>query len=225
MIEEYISENKISVAIFDMDGTLTDSNQAWSQGIISVLNRHSIDYTRDDWKDMMTIPTIQAAQHLRDAGRLPITAEDFTDEVTDEVRRLYREEVELKPGSAELVKRLSQMDLRLYIASSTDRREIELVLGEFGLLDYFDEVYPVAEFGTSKRERRAFDMILEKAGSDGKNYQAQDAVLFEDALYSMETGKKMGMHIVAIRDEFEKDQEDKIEEIADLYVNNPVDLL
>lgn len=203
-----------------MDGTLIDSCSAWSDSILEVFARHGIRHTEQDWEIFMTVPTIEGAQYLEKTYGLDVTPEELTEEINSEVRRRYEEMVPLKPGADDLVKLTAEEGLKIYMASSTDRSEIVMLMDKFGLAQYFDEYYPVAEYNTSKAEPEIFNIILEAAGAS-----ASETLLIEDAYYSMKTGKDMGMHIAAVKDDFEVGMEEVIAEIADIYVDEPADFL
>ena len=80
----------IKGAIFDLDGTLTDSMYIWQQAPVDLVRRYGGDPPEDLARDLKEMGRREAAEYLRERFALSATPEELMDTLNDLVTEEYR---------------------------------------------------------------------------------------------------------------------------------------
>ena len=94
-------------AIFDLDGTLTDSMYIWQKAPVDLVRRYGGDPPEDLARDLKEMGRREAAEYLRSRFSLSATPEELMDTLNDLVTEEYRSRVPMKPGADRLLARLA----------------------------------------------------------------------------------------------------------------------
>jgi beta-phosphoglucomutase-like phosphatase (HAD superfamily) len=78
---------------------------------------------------------------------------------------------------------------------------------------YFDYIFSTSEIGAGKSDPKSYQHCLNAMGAT-----AEEAVMFEDAAYSMKTAKEAGLRVVAVHERCKQFEIDEIRSLCDLYV-------
>ena len=89
-------------AIFDLDGTLTDSMYIWQKAPVDLMRRYGGDPPEDLARDLKEMGRREAAEYLRSRFALSTTPEELMDTLNDLVTEEYRSRVPLKPACLRL---------------------------------------------------------------------------------------------------------------------------
>ena len=211
---------KIKHAIFDMDGTLTDSNGVWVEGVF-----HYIDtcctYKREDlpkefFTDVLLGGTAGALRYLSDRMGDTNTFEEMTRVQMQCVRKGYDTPQKVKKGALEFLKRLKEQGADICVISATPSDLVEKALGLCGLLPYIDFIISASERKTGKESPYIFYEAAARMNCD-----ASECTLFEDAVYSLRTGKSLGMGCVGIEDYYcTPEARAEMMKICDIYTDD-----
>ena len=182
----------VEAVIFDLDGLLIDSEQAWDD-----VRREFVAEQGGHWqdraqRDMMGMSSTEWSCYVRDELGVDMSAERISAEVVARLTELYRQRLPLMPGAREAVERLAR-DLPLGLASSSNREVIDLVLDVGGLAAYFDVTVSSEEVD---RGKPAPDVYLEAAG--GLGVSADRCVAIEDSHNGILSATAAGMRVIAI---------------------------
>ncbi len=202
----------IQGAIFDVDGTLLDSMSIWDT--IGTDYLRSIGYEpRENLNEVFkNMSLLQAAEYYQHEYGVTQSIEEIMDGVNAMLERFYNYDAPLKPGVEELLERLRRKEVKLCIATATDRYLVEAALERCGVLSYFDAIFTCNEVGHGKDEPIIFEAALHFLGTEKTK-----TVVFDDALYAIRTAKKAGFPVAAVYDSHEKAQAE-IRALADLYL-------
>lgn len=211
---------KIQHAIFDMDGTITDSNGIWVNAIFHYINkccpvsRESLP--NEFFSDIIPGGTYAAIRYLKDVCGDTTAPEKIVEIIMEQVDKAYCEKQELKKGVLEFIKELKKRGADVCVISATQKYLVERALRLCGVLDYIDFIISGDERKSGKEKSYIF---LEAAAR--MNCDVSECTLFEDAAYSVETGKKLGMTLVGIHDcHCISGPGDKMRELCDIYTDD-----
>ncbi len=208
----------ITGAIFDMDGTLTDSMHLWVNAWRDFPKVKGIQATEEELQTMQGMMLNDMARYLNEHFGLPGTPKEIRAQIDQLTEQGYFHEVELKPGVVETLERLKQNNVKMVLATATDRYLAEGCLKRLGILDYFQKVYTAAEYG-SKYDSQIFLTAWQELGTP-----KEETYVFEDTLDAIRGAKKAGFKVIAVHDKWSAHNHDKIVALADQFYDSLKDL-
>lgn len=215
MKEGFNIRKKIEIegAIFDVDGTIIDSMPLWHNCGEKYLN--SIGITpKENLGDILFEMTLEKGiDYIIKEYKLEKTKEEIYKEIGDIVEDFYINRSKLKSGVKEILEYFKNRNVKMVIATSTERKYIEKAFKRLDILKYFDKIFTCDEVGKCKSEPDIFFEAL-KYLETPKN----KTWVFEDALYSIKTIKEMGLKVFGIYDEISRKYQKEIKNISDIYL-------
>ena len=204
--------------IFDFDGTLFDSMFIWDsvgEVYLRSLGREAEAGLQEILKPMSLR---QSAEYLREKYRLPLSVADIMDGVNHTVEDYYFHTVQPKPGVIAFLEELRGRNIRLCIATATDRYQVEAALRRCGMGHFFSEIFTCTEVGSGKDRPDIFRRAMEQLQTE----RSSTAVV-EDAYHAVRTAKEDGFPVAAIYDAHESRQRE-LRQLADVYLPDYADL-
>ena len=200
-------------AIFDLDGTLTDSMTMWRNVANTYLAENGFT-PQDDFKKLKNSTWIyEFVKISKERFNFDIDIEEFYSWMYRYVLDKYTNEIQLKDGARELLDKLLSQGVKMCICSSTDRCMMLPALQRLELLKYFQFTCHCREFGSEKDSPSVFMHCMEKLGAKNPH----ETVIFEDAYYSVKTAVEAGFYTVAIYDSTELNQQ-QLKKLANQYL-------
>jgi HAD superfamily hydrolase (TIGR01509 family) len=182
----------IEAVVFDLDGVLVDSEEAWDEARRQLAEERGGRWTEQAQRDMMGMSSSEWSRYMRDVIGVPDTPEEISAEVVRRLERLYRDRLPIIPGAVEAVQRLA-VRWPLGVASSSNRPLIDLFLELSSLADYFQVIVSSEEV---PRGKPAADVYLEAARRLG--HEADDCAAVEDSENGIRSAAAAGMRVIAI---------------------------
>ncbi|MBQ4204175.1 MAG: HAD family phosphatase [Thermoguttaceae bacterium] len=212
---------RISGAIFDLDGTILDTMEQWDTLGLRYLQDNKIEPKQDFLDRIGTMSLRESAQLFHDEYGVPLEVDRIIEDLVERLRNLYLKEAKAKPGAIETLRFLKRSGVDLAVATATTRELAVNGLRLVGGLDFFSEIFSCRDphIKESKRSPKIYNLARKFLGSPLK-----ETIVVEDALYALETAKKAGFFIVAIEDPSERTRKEQIQKLADVYVNNHFEL-
>ena len=204
--------NKISAAIFDLDGTLIDSMPIWNDLSFNFLTARGVTPKPDLRDRVSTMFLRESSQYVVDEYNLDCTADDVLDFMHEQIDNFYINLVPPKEDVIPFLERLKNAGIKMCVATATERRLAIPALEHNGMLGYFDEIFTCAELGVSKRDPLVFEKALEHLGTEKK-----ETYVFEDSYHAVETAAKAGFPVAAVCDQSAADKEKELREISKVF--------
>ena len=182
----------VAAVVFDLDGVLLDSEQAWDQARRDLVEETGATWTATATRDMMGMSSKEWPVYVRDELGVPLTADEINADVVRRMVEGYRERLPLLPGAREAVGRMAAV-APLGLASSSNREVIDEVLHTMGVTDLFAATVSSEEV---ERGKPAPDVWLEAARRLGVDPAASVAI--EDSENGIRSAHAAGMRVIAI---------------------------
>ncbi len=136
------------------------------------------------------------------------------------MNRHYLYDAHLKEDVPALLEMLKRKGLRMCVATGTPREYAKNGLSRLGILDYFEFVTDNYESTWRKDQPKYFDWVAGRMDTTPER-----CIVFEDALYAMESAKAAGCYVLAIEEGTARNQKERIMQVADWYVHGYAELL
>lgn len=214
---------QIKAVLFDLDGTLVDSMWIWKDVDIEFLRERSLALPKDleAFQDQLEgMGFTETAVFFQEKFRLTESVEEIKDTWVKMAEEKYAREIPLKPGAAEFVEELKRRNIKLGICSSNSRKLIQTVLKAHGIENSFDCITTCCDVLKSKPEP---DVYLKTAQM--LSVEPADCLVFEDVPMGILAGKRAGMQVCAVDDDFSKKQEKEKRALADWYIRDYREIL
>lgn len=201
---------RISAVIFDLDGTLIDSEDQWSKAFVKVLKLLGKDVHEKS-------PQIQGLSNKSNWNILLNKYKIKTTKTLDELEALtlneyskLTHEIALRDGALEFVESLRESGIKVALATSTDWWIVEKIFDRFGMENLFDSVTTGEEVLNKKPAPDSFLTASDKLG-----IMPDECVVVEDTAAGIEAAKAAQTKVIAV----DHDGGNKSLTGADLIVN------
>ena len=188
-------EEPVEAVIFDMDGTLIDSESVYIAAMKDAAGTLGLALPLDLCHAMVGVPSHECNVMLQEHYGAGFDLVVFRSHFSISVQRQMSERVPVKPGVVELLDFLRDRGLPLAIATSAGRATAERNLGRAGLLDRFDTL---ATRDDVEHPKPAPDLYLEAAKRLG--VAPERCVAFEDSSIGIIAAHAAGMRAVMVLD-------------------------
>ena len=199
-------------AIFDMDGTLIDSMSAWETAGERYIKSLGLKSDRDFNRKSLGLSLNEVAPMLKEYYGIIKTKEEIKDGINKAMEDFYFNHSEPKNGAVDFLKKLQENNVKMCIASATDRYLVEETLKRNKIDGYFSGIFTTAEVGKGKVSPDIYREALKFLGTE-----KDGTFVFEDASYAGHTAKKDGFTLVCVYDKFERDFE-SLKNISDFCI-------
>lgn len=126
--------------LFDMDGTLIDTESAYLEEWVRAANLQGFEITQDLWHQMLGRPTIDCHQLVQDAFGASFKLDLFAAEYRSRLNDRLQDHVPVMPGVLNLLQDLKVQGTPLAVATSATRKSAETYLSTAGIRDFFSHV-------------------------------------------------------------------------------------
>lgn len=210
----------IEGAVFDLDGTLLDSSWVWEKVDEKFLGDRGFQVPDDYVDEISPLGAERAAVYTIERFGLNEDKDDIVREWIEMAKKKYATEVVCKPYAKEFLEELHKLNIKMAVATSSDRELFMKTLEREGILKYFQKIVTVDEVERGK----GYPDIYEEAARRIK-VNPHKCLVFEDILAGV-TGASLGeFNVVAVFDKKSKHNWEKIKSISKYSINDYKELL
>jgi HAD superfamily hydrolase (TIGR01509 family) len=172
---------RLSAIIFDMDGTLADTEEIHRQAFNAAFEEFNIpcNWSQDEYKELLSISggRERIKQYLIEHALVPHQPEETSSaalaaEIHARKSEIYRQKlkhdkIKLRPGVRRLISEAQQKDVRLAIATSSSRSNVETLLSTTlgsDANDIFEVIVTCDTVETKKPSPAVYDYVLVALG-------------------------------------------------------------
>ncbi len=181
--------------IFDMDGVLVDNKFIHRKAWVEFSYRLNTPITEEDFERIGFGKTNK--EYLEILFQREVSNEE-ADRLGAEKEQLYRDLFEklIKPvpGLIELLKAIKYgLELKTAVASSAPKSNIDFVVDNLGIRNYFDVLIDSSFVEHNKPQPDIFYKCAELLSVSTKN-----CLVFEDSLFGIDAARTAGMYVIAL---------------------------
>ncbi len=184
---------KVAAAIFDLDGTVIDSEDAWGKAFIQILQQFGVKVESDH-------PEVPGLS-IKESWKKLISKYDIkTTKTLDELRSLTQKEFEkqipsitLIDGVINLITNLKESGVEVALATGTIWDITDKIIRSLGIDDLFDSITTGDEVLSQKPDPEIFIKAIDKLGKN-----PVECLVFENSAPGVTAAKIAGMKVVAL---------------------------
>jgi HAD superfamily hydrolase (TIGR01509 family) len=183
-----------AAVLFDLDGTLVDTERANVESVVLACRRWGAELDREDrafvvghsWNEIHTL--------IQRKHRIPPDMHQLIAAAVDEKRRIMLEQGYTPlPGAVELVKRLAERT-KLAVVSGASKVEVEEAVAGIGLTDCFQFLMGAQDYNRGKPHPEPYQMAMQRLG-----VSSESVIVVEDAEPGILAGRAAGAKVIAVR--------------------------
>ncbi|MFN3239810.1 MAG: HAD family hydrolase [Pseudomonadales bacterium] len=185
---------KPAAFIFDMDGTLLDTEPLYSAASQKVLDPYGVEYTPELKQRCIGGDSHNSAQIVIDHYDLPLTSAEYLAKREVYLVELFRTVPEM-PGAVGFLQALKQASQALGLATSSHKHLVDIKLGNRPWAGHFQAIVS-GDNPELKKGKPAPDIFLLCAARLGVD--PTQCIAFEDSPNGVQAALAAGMQVVAI---------------------------
>ena len=206
--------------IFDMDGTLIDSNGIWRQVDEAFLAKRGYPYTREYYEGVAHTIFPMAAKFTKAYCHLEESEEEIMAEWMQMAGDAYAVRVPIKPGVRAYLDRCRAAGERMIVLTSSVPEHCRAALGRLGLTEYFERILFAHDLGMDKKDPETFRHAAALMG-----VTPEDCTMYDDSVAACRAGEyRVTVDIPAESAPAELDLDAIYDEICTAPVDDSLDM-
>lgn len=205
--------------LFDMDGTLIDSNGVWKDVDREFLARRGLPYTHAYYEGVAHTILPLAAKFTKEYCRLSESCEDIIAEWMEMAKDAYAH-VTVKPGVRAYLKQCRAEGRRMAVVTSSVPEHCRTALHHLNLEKYFERIVFAHDLGLEKKDPEIWRLAAREGG-----VRPEDCTIFDDSLAACGGARAARMRVVGVYDRFFSQDEKEMRDFCDVYIQSFEELL
>ncbi|MGM9618434.1 MAG: HAD family hydrolase [Oscillospiraceae bacterium] len=206
--------------LFDLDGTITDSNGIWVEVDTVFLARRGLPYTEEYAEAVAHSIFPIAAKFTKDYCGIPDSEEEIMAEWMALAGDRYSKTVALKPFAREFLEQCRARGVPMSLVTACVPEHCRAALQRHDLAGYFEHLIFAQELGIEKADPRFYRETAKRCGA-----APADCVLFDDSIRSCRSAMTAGMRAVGVYDDLFRQDETAMRELCSRYITSFQELL
>ncbi len=210
----------IECAIFDLDGTLIKSDEAWRHVDELFMAKRGLLIPDDFYDKVSTMNLSQAAEYVISECGVADSKESVIQEWLAMVRHEYASVIPMIGGAKEFLQCLKKSGVKIALATASSPELYLPCLKRHGVLTLFDGFSTTSEIN---RKKGCPDIYLHAANKVGA--RAEKCAVFEDIYLGCVGAKAAKMYCVGVLEEHGSGDAGKFLSVCDMVIKNFYDIL
>ncbi|NBC64595.1 MAG: HAD-IA family hydrolase [Bacteroidetes bacterium] len=184
----------ISCVIFDMDGVIIDSEPIYMKVEQDLFKEVGLELSHEEHATFVGRSDLWKV--LKEKYKLDINIQEIHKKENERYLDIIKNSFDDSPikGVVDVIEELHHNNIMLALASSSEMKNIELVLTKFGLLNYFNLRISGADLETSKPHPEIFEKAAKMAKKSPEN-----CLVIEDSANGVRAAKAAGMQCIGFK--------------------------
>lgn len=207
-------------AIFDVDGTILDSMGIWVDIDTAFFALHNIDITPEQSARYMDMTFEESLQHMKHDYLPDMSIKEMCTELMKLAADAYAHTIPAKPGVCEYMRWLHNNGVKIAVATSGFKELCQSAFKRLGIFDIVEEYAFSSEVGCNKSQPDIYLLAAERLG-----LQPSDCTVYEDIITGIMSAKSAGFKTVAIEDDTNAHDKQRLIQHSDRYITGWNELL
>lgn len=223
--------SNLKLVIFDLDGTLIDSNGINNDLDIELAhlfdenkNPEEIIIERDNFFKSNTEGDIYLnyCEYLKTKYNSDFSKEEIL-QIRRNLSKKFSKDIKYKPDADKMIKYLKNQNINIALGTVSRRETIDIYINEnehmkskCNLQEYFDFIVTKDDVILKKPNPEVYNKIVEKFEID----DLSKCIVIEDSLTGVLAAKNAKLNVICIYDKYSDKDREKINELADYSVGN-----
>ena len=186
--------SRIRAVLLDIDGTLIDSNDAHARSYVDAGKELGVEMSFQEVRDRIgkggdkLLPEVTGIEEDEGKGK------KIAERKSEIFRERYLPTLKATPGARQLLHRLRDDGIKLVVATSAKKDELDDLLKQAEIQDLIQDATTSDDAERSKPDPDIIEAALEQAG-----FPAEQTVMLGDTPYDVQASNRAGVPVVALR--------------------------
>lgn len=190
-----MTTHSLKAVLFDLDGTLIDSEYFYFSNWAPILkDSFGLIISFDDWiREFAGHTLVRNVEYLKDKYRIDTTEEYMWKRTREAYSKSSMLNVNLMPYAKEILSVLREKGIRIALVTSSYQTTVDAVLGNHGLLDYFEFFVTREKVQQAKPNAEPYLLALSLLG-----LHAEEVLAVEDTITGTTSAQLAGIQCIAV---------------------------
>lgn len=182
-----------AAVLWDMDGTLIDSEPYWMKSEGAFAKANNSTWTEQDGLSLVGMSLYDSSKIIKEKVGSDLEPEQIIEQLTDQVTAQLKKKIFWRPGAKELLLLLRKKKVKTALVTMSMHRMARQVVDSIGF-DAFDVIVAGDDVLHGKPHPEAYLKAAELLG-----VKAEECVAFEDSLSGLRSAEAAGTRAVGIK--------------------------
>ena len=182
----------MSAILFDMDGTLIDSEPLWLEAEIEIMEEIGCNWDQQDQINCLGGPIDKTENYMQDRSNNIKPFGYFTKKLDDVMEQKLSTKLNLIPNALEIINECKIFEIKIALVTASSGRLMRAVLKRFPV-GMFDTTVSYDDVKRSKPDPEPYLLAAKTLGVDITN-----CVVLEDSLTGVQSGLSAGAQVIGI---------------------------
>jgi HAD superfamily hydrolase (TIGR01509 family) len=178
--------------LFDMDGTIIDSEPYWMASERALAEEHQSIWTKEDGFDIVGMSLDDSSVVFKERTNVPLEPSEIVNRLTNDVQSQLAKVVPWRPGAKELLLDLRKNHVKTALVTMALHRMAQQVVDAIPF-DAFDIIVAGDDVLRGKPHPEAYLKAAELLGFDPKN-----CIAFEDSITGLQAAESANTYAIGI---------------------------